>query len=160
MNSSDSHDTRVTEGAGGPRTIALDWYDGPISGFVERRPGESYGFALLSRVTAPTRVFSLHRMGAPFEELVELLRGFEEPRWPIWIPFRTLSEESWERETSRLRQVARLHLGVSGLLAAEGFQAKSRLRWALARSASEGNLMSELIHSGRDVEEADLDRFS
>lgn len=69
--------------------IALDYYDGPVSGFAKcLRCSAEYQFIMLDweQYRAP-RIYALVQLHAQsFDRIVNLLDKHEPPKWHLWVP--------------------------------------------------------------------------
>jgi len=71
------------------RLLCLGWYDGPTSGVAATSGGRLYRFELLDRRpdADDLRVFAFAPLpGGAWDRLVEAIEGYQEPRWPVFVP--------------------------------------------------------------------------
>jgi len=70
------------------KTIIVDWYDGPTSGFFQEvEPVEDWAFRLISwSKSRRVRLFALARLPVgSFAKALDILERYSTPRWPVWV---------------------------------------------------------------------------
>lgn len=70
------------------RVLALEWFDGPITGFLDYGPGsQAYHFRLITSEASEPRAFALQPSRIrTLEEIETALAPLGQPRRPVWVP--------------------------------------------------------------------------
>jgi hypothetical protein len=88
------------------RVIALDWYDGPILGFVEYAADDKpshFRFTLVGGVGYESRVFLLGDASPrEWEEAVALLGEASPPHWPVWALHIRSGTDDWRDRANEM----------------------------------------------------------